>query len=84
MRVIDTHVHVYPEEVIANADEACAAFFNVDFNTSRTRIETVFDEFLDDGRWPFNDLASSNLIDEFSGQGVNAGHAMDRDNRSAF
>ena len=50
--------------VVADARETHAARFDFDFDTLRAGVEAVFNQLLDDGRRPLDDLAGRDLIDE--------------------
>jgi hypothetical protein len=52
------------DAVVANPDQLRPATLYSDVDAPRTSIETVLEQFLDDGRGPLDDLASSDLIDE--------------------
>src|SRR6476659_5747198 len=50
--------------VVAHADQAHAAFLEIDVDPARTRIQRVLDQFLDHGCRTFDDLAGRDLVDE--------------------
>ena len=50
--------------VIADPDQADAAFLEVDLDAACAGVECVLDQFLDDGRGPFDDFAGGDLVDE--------------------
>ena len=54
--------------VVADADQAHAAFLQVDVDAARAGIERVLDQFLDHGRGPFDDLAGGDLVDQGVGE----------------
>ncbi len=54
--------------VIADADQADAALFQVDIDAQRAGIQCVLDQFLDHGRGTFNDFARGDLVDEGIGE----------------
>jgi hypothetical protein len=54
--------------VVADADQAHAAFLEIDVDAARTRIERVLDQFLDHGCRPLHDLAGRDLVDEGVGK----------------
>ena len=60
--------------VVAHADQPRAAGFDVDLDAPRAGVETVLDEFLDDGRRPLDDLAGGDLVDELGRQRTDARH----------
>ena len=57
--------------VVRDANEARAAGFDVDRDRRCAGVERVLDELLDDGRWPLDDLAGRDLIDELRRQDAN-------------
>ena len=54
--------------VVADADQADAAFLEVDVDAARAGVERVLDQFLDDGRRPFDDFAGGDLVDQGFGK----------------
>ncbi len=54
--------------IVADADEADAAFLQVNLDPARAGIEGVLDQFLDHGRWPFDDFAGGDLVDQGVGE----------------
>ena len=54
--------------VVTYLDALDATLLDQDLDTARTRIETVFGQFLDHGGRTLHDLAGSNLVDEDRGQ----------------
>ena len=54
--------------VVADADQAHAALFQVDVDAARTGIERVLHQFLDHGRRALDDLAGGDLVDEGVGE----------------
>ena len=54
--------------VVADADQAHAAFLQVDVDAARAGVERVLDQFLDHGRRAFDDLAGGDLVDEGVGK----------------
>jgi hypothetical protein len=57
-----------PPAVVAHADQADAAFLEIDVDAARAGIERVLDEFLHHRRRPFDDLARGDLVDEGVGK----------------
>ena len=60
--------------VVAHADQARAAGFDVDLDASRAGIEAVLDQLLDDRGRPLDDFAGGDLVDELSGKLMDARH----------
>ena len=54
--------------VVAHPDQLRPARSYVDMDIVGAGVETVFDELLDDGGRPLDDLAGSDLVDEVAGQ----------------
>jgi len=54
--------------VVADADQADAAFFQVDVLAARAGVQRVLHQFLDHRRRPLDDLARGDLVDERLGQ----------------
>ena len=54
--------------VVAHADQADAAFLQVDLDAARAGVERVLHQFLDHGRRPFDDLAGGDLVDQGVGE----------------
>ena len=50
--------------IVTDADQADAAFLEVDVDAPRTRIKRVLDQFLDHGSGSLDDFACSDLVDE--------------------
>ena len=50
--------------VVANPDQADAAFLQVDVDPARAGIQRVFDQFLDHRRGPFDHFAGGDLVDQ--------------------
>src|SRR5690606_123282 len=59
--------------VVGDAQEAHAAFFQMDVDTGGTGIETVFEDLLEHRGRAFNHLACGNLADEEVRQRANDG-----------
>ena len=57
-----------PRAIVADADQAYAAFFEVDVDPRGAGIERVLDEFLDHGGRTLDDLAGRDLVDEGVGK----------------
>ena len=60
--------------VVAHADQAHAAFLDVDLDAPRARVEAVLDQFLDHGCRALDHLAGGDLVDEFGGKLTDARH----------
>ena len=56
----------YAVTVVAHADQADSAVLDVDGEALCARVEGVLDELLDDGRRALDDLAGSDLVDEWA------------------
>ena len=54
--------------IVAHADQARTAILDIDFNAPRPGVKAVLDEFLDHRCGALDDLASGDLVDEFSGE----------------
>ena len=54
--------------VIANPYQLLATRKHLDIDLSRTGVQAVLHEFLDDRSGPFDNLAGGNLIDEVAGK----------------
>jgi len=54
--------------IIADADQADPAFFQINVDTLRAGIQRVFNQFLDHRGGAFNDFACGNLVDEDFGE----------------
>jgi hypothetical protein len=54
--------------VVADPDQAHAAFLEVDVDAARAGIERVLDQLLDHGRRPLDDIAGRDLVDEGVGK----------------
>ena len=54
--------------VVADADQADAAFLQVDVDTQGTGIQRVFNQLLDHGRRALDDFAGGDLVDKGVGQ----------------
>src|SRR3546814_6976377 len=67
--------------VIADADQADAAFLQVDVDPVRAGVERVLDQFLDRRSRPLDDFAGSDLVDEGVGTLLDAHQGNDTDRR---
>ncbi len=66
----------HADAIVADADQADAALFQVDVDAPRTGIERVLDQLLDHGRRPLDHLAGSDLVDEGVGELLDWHRAM--------
>ena len=66
------------DAVVAHADQAAAAAFQLDLDAPRARVQGVLDQFLDHRGRPFDDLAGGDLIDECVGQDLDGQRATSR------
>gem|GEM_PF-3189478 len=70
--------------VVADADQADAAFFQIDIHARGTGVEGILDQLLDHRSRPFNYLASGDLVDQDFRQGADRIHAAPPGNCSAL
>ena len=57
--------------IVADADQAHPAFFQINVDTPRTGIQRVFNQFFDHRRRTLDDFAGGNLVDEDFGELTN-------------
>ena len=69
--------------VVHDADEFSAAGFKVDVDAGGAGIDRVFQQFLDDGRGPLDDLAGGNLRDDPRRKLINTRHEASMANSAA-
>ena len=67
-------VGMNPLTVVDDPDQFGAPRHHVDFDPRRQRIETVFQQLLDDTGRTLDDLARGDLVHDTGGQLVDAGH----------
>src|SRR3546814_19057271 len=67
--------------VIADADQADAAFLQVDVDPVRAGVERVPDQFLDHRSRSFDDFAGGDMVEQGAGQLLDAHQANDTDRR---
>jgi len=58
--------------VVADSNTLTTAVFDREIDRGRAGVERVLDQFLDDGRWAFDDLARGDLVGDRAGQNGNA------------
>jgi len=61
-------VRAHAVAVVHDFDEACAPAGQPDRNVASTRIERVFDQFLERARGPLDDLSRGDSINKFGRQ----------------
>ena len=54
----------YTDPVVSDADAPLAALLDIHLDGRRPGVDTVFQQLLDDGGRPFDDLARGYLVDE--------------------
>jgi hypothetical protein len=57
--------------VIGNFQEPAAACFHVNYDMSRTGVNSILDEFFGNRRWPFDNFARGNLVGNMVWQNAN-------------
>jgi len=55
------------DAIVAHADQSAAAALEFHVDAMRPRVQGIFNQLLDHGRRPLDDLAGGDLIDEFIG-----------------
>ena len=60
--------------IVDDADQPPAAALDLDADIGRSRIERVFEQFLDHGGGPLHHLAGGDLVGDLVGENADAAH----------
>lgn len=69
-------IRVHPAAIVGHTDQAPPTGGELDLDAPGARIETVFDQLLDDRSGPFNDLTRGDAVDESIGQNSDRRHGV--------
>jgi hypothetical protein len=75
-RIIPAH----SDAIVSNANKTSSTSLNLDSDTTRLRIESIFNQFLHDARRSFDHLARRDLIGDMIGKKEDAIHFLKRFN----
>src|SRR5262245_2683021 len=67
-------VRIHPVAIVLDPNEPFSPELHGDRNAPGPRINRVFDQLLDDGRWTLDDFACGDLVGEIGGKLTDSSH----------